>query len=238
MTWLLMSSPALAGWDLTDAGAENPGPPVVIVCTPGVPGEAYLPWVEGFEELGLDAWTLELPPKNQTAEQAADELATALAEIQDDYAIAAHGYAGVLVLLAAPSATRMALVGTPLAAQVATPRLRDPGGVVSQGMPFEDDLLGGLPGEPYSGQLGTAYATWAEAFPEYAPPTVHTLVVASNIDPIAPPEITRLPSLGWPDREWHRAGMLGVAEQDLTHAELLTHPRTIRMIGRFLGEES
>lgn len=112
--------------------------------------------------------------------------------------------------------------------------LRDPGAVVSEGMPYDPSWVGDLPSVPYSGHLGTAYASWATDFPEYRVPAIPTLVIASNIDPIAPPEVTRLPSLDWPARSWHRAGMLGVAEQDLTHAQLLTHPRTARMVARFL----
>ncbi|MCP4805610.1 MAG: hypothetical protein GY913_10940 [Proteobacteria bacterium] len=237
MTWLTISTAFAGGWNLVDVGADVPGTQAIIVATPGVPGEAYLPWVDVFEQGGLNAWLLELPPRDQSVEQAVTELDAALSHIEGDWVVAAHGYAGVLLLLAEPHAARMALVGTPLAAHVATPRLRDPGSVVSEGLPFDPALLGDLPGEPYSGHLGTAYAVWATDFPDYRAPQIPTLVVGSNIDPVAPPEITRLPSLDWTAREWHRAGMLGVAEEDLSHAELLSHPRTARMVGRFLADE-
>lgn len=236
MLWLTIPTALASSWALTDAGAQKPGVRAVIVCTPGVPGTAYLPWAHALEKAGLDAWMVELVTPDQSVDQAVDGLQAALGQVPDGWVLAAHGYGGVLALLAEPRASRMALVGTPLSAHVVPPMLRDPGAIVSEGMPFDPAWIGDLPSTPYSGQLGTAYAAWATDFPDYRAPAHPTLVVASNIDPVAPPEITRLPSQDWPARSWHRAGMLAVAEQDLTHAQLLTDARTARMVARFLAD--
>jgi hypothetical protein len=235
MIWWTLGA-ALA-WDVTDAGEAVPGATkAVIVVTPGVSRQAVFTWVEIFEQEGLDAWTATLPSEGQSLDAAVEGLGEAFATLDEDVVIAAHGYAGVLVLLAGLEPKRLVLAGVPLSEQVTTTIAVHPGEVVSEGLPFPEELTGHLPLEPYSGDLGGAYFRWASDFPEYAAPLTPTLVVGSNIDPIAPPETCRLPSRDWPDRAWHRAGKLGVAEEELEHSELLTHPRTARMVARFLDE--
>jgi len=234
MWWML---PAAAAWDLADAGQVSPGATkAVIVVTPGVQEQAAFGWVETFEAEGLDAWVATQPARGQTLDETVAGLGAVLELQGDGVVVAAHGYAGVLVLLSGFEPERLALVGTPLAAQVTPTIAAHPGEVVSEGWPFPEELTGSLPMAPYSGALGGAYLEWASDFPEYPTPAMPTLVVASNADPIAPPEITRLPSLAWPERSWHRAGMLGVAESDLSHAELLSDGRIAGMVARFLAE--
>lgn len=235
MIWWTLG--AAMAWEVADAGQALPGSTrAVIVVTPGVQPQAVFPWVETFEQEGLDAWTATLSAHGQSLEEATTRLGEALSALEGDTVVAAHGYGGVLVLLSGAEPTRLALVGVPLTAQVTETIARHPGEIVSEGMPFPSELVGPLPLEPYSGELGAAYHLWASAFPTYTPPTMPTLVVGSNADPIAPPEITRLPSQDWPARSWHRAGMLGVAEDDLSHAGLLSDGRIAGMVARYLSE--
>ena len=235
MMWWTLGA-ALA-WDMADAGQAVPGATrAVVVVTPGVQPQATLTWVETLEAEGLDAWTATQPSEGQTLQETVDGLAAVLELQERELVVAAHGYAGVLVLLSGYEPARLALVGTPLAAQVAPTVARHPGEVVSEGFPFPAELTGALPMSPYSGALGGAYLAWVTDYPELSTPTMPTLVVGSNADPIAPPETCRLPSRDWPEREWHRAGMLGVAEEDLSHAELLSDRRVAGMVARFLAE--
>ena len=213
------------------------GRAAVLVATPCVAPEALLPWGEALEEAGVDAWILSFEARNQSPEELVLGLQEALRWFGDrELVLGAHGYAGVLVLMAETPAKRVALVGTPLAAQVVPPQTQAPSEVVSEGLPYPPELLGELPTEPCSGKLGHAYAQWATDFPSYPVPQQPVLVIASNIDPVAPPESVRLPSLDWPDRAWHRAGMLGVGLEDPTHAALLTDERVEGMVVRFLAE--
>jgi hypothetical protein len=245
MTWSTIVSVALAGEAhvvLQDLGRArsahgDQGRVALLVSTPCVAPEALIPWGEALEEAGLDAWILSFEARNQTSEELVVGLQESLQWFGDrELVIAAHGYAGVLVLLADTPARRLALVGTPLAAQVVPPLLLEPGAVVSEGLPFAPELLGPLPTAPCSGQVAQDYARWATAFPDYAVPQQPVLVVASNIDPVAPPESVRLPSLDWPQRSWHRAGMLGVGLVDPSHGTLLTDERIEAMVVRFLVE--
>ena len=245
MIWSTIVSAALAGAPhavLRDLGGPlsahgDDDRVALLVSTPCVAPEGLIPWGEALEEAGLDAWVLSFEARNQSPEDLVLGIQEALRGFGDrDLVIAAHGYAGVLVLMADTPARRLALVGTPLAAQVVPPMLRETAPVVAEGLPYAPELLGPVPGVPCSGQLGEAYARWAMDFPEYPVPQQPVLVVASNIDPVAPPESVRLPSLDWPQRSWHRAGMLGVGLVDPTHGDLLTNDRIQGMVVRFLAE--
>ena len=94
----------------------------------------------------------------------------------------------------------------------------------------------GLPMEPYSAEVALAYRSWTTAFPPYAAPSGHTLLIASGMDCIAPPETVRLPSQGWPDRTWERTGKLGLDLGELDHAGLLSDPHLSDRVARWLAE--
>lgn len=223
---------------LTDAGRARPDArPALIVVTPGVSPAAYDLWIDAVEDVGLDAWLVVFPGVNWTVDTAVagvGEAFATLAQGREAPVIAAHGYAGVLVLLAALEPAALALVGVPLGPQPITVLTRPPLGGAARGLPWAPELLGPLAVETTSGDLGRAYAAWAVGMPDYAPPRCRTLVVASGIDPIAPPEVVRLPSQAWPDRRWMRVGMLGLDPKELTHGELLSDADLAAEVAAFL----
>ncbi len=223
---------------LTDAGRALPDRrPALVVVTPGVSPAAYDVWVAAIEDAGLDAWIVAFPGVTWTLNAAVagiGEAFDALAKGRETPVVAAHGYAGVLVLLAPIEPAALALVGTPLAPQPVAVLTRPPPGDAALGLPWAPELLGPLALEPTSGALGRAYAAWAVSIPHYAHPRCRTLVVASGIDPIAPPEVVRLPSQSWPDRRWMRVGMLGLDPKELSHAELLSDADLAAEVAAFL----
>lgn len=245
MSLLILIGAALAqapaNGTLVDAGQAMPSArPALILVTPGVPVDAYLVWIDAVESAGLDAWTLRFQPGAQTVEEVVLGVRAGFAALSLDRetpALLAHGYGGVFALLAELQPARMALVATPLAAQPVAVRVRPEPGALATTLPWDPALLGALPAEPYSGALGRAYADWATQFPSYNPPSCPTLLVASTLDPVAPPEVVRLPSQSWPDRAWVRPGPLRYDAKDPTHAELLSDPDIARLMAKFLAEE-
>lgn len=237
----MLATGALAEPVLQDAGRQRLDDPVVlVVTTPCVDPRAWLPWVEALEGRGLDAWTLELTPRGQDGPRAASEVheaAEQLAAERGPLRVAAHGYGGVLVLLADLPVQRLALVGTPLGPQAAPVITTAPQGPVTTGLPWAPGLVGDLPPAPCAGELARSYLAWATEFPEVSVPQAPTLLLASDLDVVAPPEIVRLPSMDWPDRSWHRVGLQSLSLHDPTHAELLLDPRVAARVADFLGED-
>lgn len=223
---------------LTDAGQTRPDVrPALVVVTPGVSPAAYDVWVRAIEDAGLDAWLVVFPGVTWTVDAAVSGLTDAFATVakgREAPVVAAHGYAGVLVLLAPIQPAALALVGTPLGPQPVVVSTQPPAGDATLGLPWAPELLGPLTMEPTSGALGRAYAAWAVSIPDYAPPRCRTLVVSSGIDPVAPPEVVRLPSQSWPDRRWARVGMLGLDPKELTHGELLSDADLAADVAAFL----
>lgn len=226
-----------AGGPLRDAGRPAPGaPPALVVITPGLPATAALGWVEALEAQGLDAFTFQLPPRGQSVEEVVLALRAAgqaLGAARGRPVVLAHGYGGVFALLAQVDAAALVLVGTPLGPHPVPVLTQAPAGPVAEAWPFDAALLGGLPVEPYSGALGRAYAAWAVEMPPLPVPPCPALLVASGLDPVAPPELVRLPSAGWPQRTWRRAGLLALDPEEPTHAGLLRDPELARELARF-----
>ena len=227
-------------WALTDLAGGRPSAEVVlIVATPGVSEVAYLPWAQAVEGAGMDAWILSLAARDQSVESASRQVGEGVEHLRSQRGslrLLAHGYAGVLVLLAETGAERIALVGTPLSGQAMAPSLTDPGGSVAEHLPWPAPLLGELAQEPYSGKLDAAYRQWSVEMPALPPPQVPVLLLASGSDVVAPPEVVRLPSRDWPHRQWHRLGLLSLELEEPDHAQLLRSDVVARKVLRFLEE--
>lgn len=225
---------------LVDAGEALPERRVALVLvTPGVPVAAYGVWIEAIEDANLDAWTLSFAPGEQGFDAVRSAVAEAFSAISTErpgIVVLAHGYAGVFALTAGLQPERMVLVGTPLAAQLTPVRTQPASGATASALPWDPAILGGLPAEPYSGELSRSYATWAQTFPSYTAPACPTLLVASTLDPVAPPEVVRLPSQSWPVRTWLRPGPLHFDTHDPTTAELLSDPVIAKEIAKFAAE--
>ncbi len=236
----LVVGAALAAGPLVDAGRPRPGAPVaLIVTTPCVDPTAWLGWTEVLEGHGFDAWWIVLESRGQDTAAAAAEVrraADALAAERGPLVVAAHGYGGVLALVGGVQAERWALVGTPLGAQAAPVVAVAPAGPVSQGLPWPEAIVGELPPAACAGDLARDYARWSTDFPVYAPPEAPVLLIGSDLDGVAPPETVRRPSVGWLQREWHRAGLQSLALHDPDHAELLRDPHVADKVADFLGE--
>ncbi len=242
MLLALLGPLAMAGAPLIDAGRPVPDAPVaLIVTTPCVDPTAWLGWAEVLEGHGFDAWLFALPPRGQEPQDAAAELRAAADELhvsRGPLVVAAHGYGGVLALMAELPAERLALVGTPLGPHAAPVVAQAPQGPVAEGLPWPQELVGELPGAPCSGELARSYVDWATIFPDFVPPTQPVLLLASDMDPVAPPETVRRPSQGWPGRSWHRVGIQSLGLHDPTHAELLLEPRHGERVAEFLADGS
>ena len=237
---LLSTAMAEPDWVLHDLEESRPMAEVVlIVATPGVSGVAYLPWARAVERAGLDAWILSLASRGQDVEAASRQVAEGIESLRgqrESLRLLAHGYGGVLLLLAEPRAERIALVGTPLSGQAMPPSLTDPAGLVAENLPWSASLLGELPQEPYSGALDAAYRQWSVEMPVLPAPDVPVLLLASGSDVVAPPEVVRLPSQDWPDRQWHRLGLLSMELEEPDHGQLLRSEVVARRLTRFLAE--
>lgn len=245
MPLLILITAALAqapGATLLDAGKALPkARPALLLVTPGVPVQAYDVWVSAVERDGLDAWTLSFEPGEQSVDEVVagvSESFAALAQDRQTPVVLAHGYGGVFALLAEIEPSRLILVGTPLAAQPVAVDVRAEPSAQAQALPWDPALLGELPTAPFSGALSRAYAGWASEFPTYKAPVCPTLLVASTRDPVAPPEVVRLPSQSWPARTWLRPGPLNYDTHDPSHAELLSDPDLSRQLAKFAAEES
>lgn len=240
MLLTLLTSAALAEPVLVDAGRQRLDSPVaLVVATPCVAPTAWLGWVEALEGAGLDAWIVFLEPRGQDPHTAAVSLrsaAEALAAERGPLRIAAHGHGGVLALMAELPAERWALVGTPLGPQAAPVVAVAPAGPVVSGLPWPTALTGVLPTAVCAGELSRAYVGWTTALGPLPPPPGPTLVLASDLDVVAPPETVRGPSQDWPGREWHRVGIQSLLLHDPTHAELLLDPRLAARVADFLAE--
>lgn len=237
----LLTPLAAAGPVLVDAGRPVADAPVaLIVTTPCVDPTAYLGWTETLEGHGFDAWWAVLPAAGQDPAGAAAELETAalaLAAERGPLVVAAHGYGGVLALMAELPATRWALVGTPLGPHVAPVIAQAPDGPVAEGLPWPESVVGTLAGALCSGNLSRAYVSWATAFPAVTVPTTPVLVLASDLDAVAPPETVRNPSLDWPDRTWHRIGLQSLSLHDPSHADLLADVHVAERVADFLAAD-
>ena len=240
MSWTLLLSLALAQSPLVDAGRPVEGAPVaLIVTTPCVDSVAWLGWAETLEGHGFDAWWAVVPPGVGGVEEAVEVLAVAVAELVADrgpVVVAAHGYGGVLALLAELPASRWAFVGTPLGPQAAPTIARAEAGPVARGLPWSGDLVGDLPPALCSGALARAYVDWGVDFPTYVTPSEPVLLLASDLDVVAPPETVRPPSRDWPGRVWHRVGLQSLRLHDPSHAELLLDDHVAERVADFLSE--
>lgn len=225
---------------LSDAGSSaSKGTIALVVVTPGVKAEAYQGWVEALEDEGLDAWMLRFPAQGQDARVVRSAIEAAAQELTSGgrpLVVAAHGLGGVFVLQAEIQPQRMALVGTPLAAQAVPVRTQPLSAVVQEGLPFPPVLLGPLPQEPLSASLARDYLLWMKHGPELQAPRWPTLLVASGLDLVAPPEVVRLPSQEWSARSWSRSGPLGLEGRELRHGELLSDPSVAQQVAEFLAE--
>lgn len=226
---------------LEDVGRVMPDArPALIVVTPGVPVSAYLSWTRAIEDAGLDAWVARAPSRGQEVEEIVAGVEQAFAKLAEErgaVAVAAHGYGGVFVRMAQIEPARLALVAVPLDAHPVHVEVAGVDTPVAEQLPWAPELLGGLPAEPYSGALSRAYARWAVDYPERPPPSCPSLLMSSTADPVAPPELMRLPSADWPERTWVRRGPLSLDEtEDPTHAELLLAPESARQVARFLSQ--
>ena len=150
------------------------------------------------------------------------------------YVLAAHGYGGVLALLAHPKPRRTALVATPLGAQVADIRWHTE--APPEGLPWPKNWIGSVEGAPLDPSLARTYRSWASEFPDLPVPQVPAFLASSGRDPVAPPETVRIPSAEWPHRTWKRVGPLSMDPKELTHVEMLTDSDLARDMARFLGE--
>jgi len=237
MWWMALASGIAHAedcWDLENPGrVDETAPVALVVTTPGVAVSAYGRWVEALEGVGFDARTLVFRPGGL------DDMLAGIQEVTTgfegrSYVIAAHGYGGVLTLLSQVSPSRMALVAVPLGAQLTSVRWPEP--VSASGLPWPETWVGSLPGDTLAPELAKAYRNWAEDFPSYTAPSMPTWLAASGIDPIAPPEVVRLPSQAWPDRTWKRVGPLSLDFRELTHAEMLTESALAQKMASFLAE--
>jgi len=238
---------AALAWDVTgappdvtllDVGVAGDGPPVLVVVTPGIDSSAYQPWIAAIEGRGLDAWTAQAGPG-----VGPDEVVSGLRDAGRDLAsrrgplrVAAHGYGGVFALRARLGAERMALVATPLTHHAAPLAIPEAAGAGGEGLPWPTDWVGALPAAPRAASIDAAYRGWAVDLPAPPLPGCPALLVAANLDIVAPPEVVRLPSQSWPDRTWERAGLLSLELQDPLHADLLTDPGVARRVARYLAE--
>lgn len=231
---LLISCMALASaGPLRDVGAVVEAPAALIVVTPGVAARAYDGWVSAIEAQGMDAWVFEGDPGLDVG-GLPELLATAVAwliEERGSVRIAAHGYGGVFALMAGVEAERWALIGVPLGPHAVA------GPLSGTRWPWDTSLVGVLPPAKAATGALDGYRTWVTEFPAYTAPTAPTLLVASNLDVVAPPEVVRIPSEGWPDRTWERTGLLSLERAELTHAELLKDPVLARRVAVFIGGE-
>ncbi len=233
MIWFLPVALAGAGeGSLVDAGAPVDGPAVLIPVSPGVDPSAADTWVAAIEARGMDAWVFSVGP-----ELGPDEVSGALAAAaqtlvaeRGGYRVAAHGWGGVFALAAGLEAERWALVGVPLGSQAV------PGPLEGERWPWPSALLGALPEAPVSPSVLIAYRRWVSDLPKLPAPGAPALLVASNLDAVAPPEAVRLPSAGWPDRTWERTGYLGLESGDPLHGDLLSDKHLARRVARYLEE--
>ena len=224
----------MLAFELIDISASLSGTAALVVVTPGVQAEAYLGWAEALEDAGLDAWLVRFPASTQSVESVTEGVRQAYEQLSRDrpVVVAAHGYGGTFVLLSGIQPQRMALIGTPLGPQAAALVMGPEPKVVSELLPCTT----GLPMEPYSAELGLAYRAWTTDFPSYQAPLGHTLLIASGLDCVAPPETVRLPSQTWPHRTWERTGKLGLDLGELDHADLLADERLADRIARWLSQ--
>jgi hypothetical protein len=226
-------------WASPVAELRNPGrvdpnaPAALVVTTPGVAPGAYMNWVEALEGAGFDAQLLVFGVGS--LQDTVDGIRHTTAALEErGYVLAAHGYGGVLALLAHPNPRRLALAATPLGPQVAD--IRWPAQVPSVGLPWPQDWIGSLEGAPLAPELARTYRAWAGVFPEIPVPQVPTWLASSGRDPVAPPETVRIPSVDWPNRTWKRVGPLSLDSRELTHGEMLTDENLARDLAKFLGE--
>jgi len=217
---------------LRDAGEVGEGPAALVVVTPGVHASAYDGWIEAIEDRGMDAWLFEMDPglKAEAMPALLAQAAAHLTEQRGAVRVAAHGWGGVYALTAGVEAEHWALIGVPLAAQPVAGPLEGPR------WPWPQTLVGELPHAAAPEGSLAIYRGWVAEFPSYPPPTSPTLLIASGMDVVAPPEVVRLPSQGWSQRTWERAGFLSLSGADPTHAELLQDAGVARRVAKFLEE--
>ncbi len=227
----LLSIALAAPWTMTDVDVEHGGDPVVLVVTPGVEPEAFTGWSLALRRRGLDVHLATLEPTTGP-EEAIHELHAALDELEASLGplkLAGHGYGGLLVLLSGYAPERLALIAVPLAAQPVAVLAK--GG--DHGLPWPDELVGDYPAGPIHPDLSAAFAAWAAELPGYRVPDCPVLVASGNRDVVAPPEVVRPPSQGWPDRSWDRLGFLAL-EPERLHMEVLAHEGLATTVARFL----
>jgi hypothetical protein len=220
--------------ELRNPGRVDPDAPVaLVVTTPGVAPSAYMNWVEALEDTGFDAQLLVF--EAGSLQDIVDGIRSTTSALEGrGYVLAAHGYGGVLALLAHPNPQRLALVATPLGPQLAD--IRWPAEMPAVGLPWPKAWIGSLEGAPLDPGLAQTYRSWATEFPEIPVPQVPTWLASSGRDPVAPPETVRIPSTDWPNRSWKRVGPLSLDARELTHGEMLTDGNLARDLAKFLGE--
>ncbi len=228
-----------SGWRLVQAGGDDPrAVQALVVVTPGAAEAPFLDWVRALEDEGLDAWLLEGLGGLPSLAAAGRPVAAAVEELRrlgpGRVVVAAHGAGGLAVLLGRPRADRLALVATPLAAWPDPPRSVLE--VRPEGWPFPQDWTGPYAAAPLHPDLAAELARLPWRVPPVAIPEVPVLLVASGLDPVAPPEIVRLPSRAWPDRTFLRLGLLSFQADEPRHGELLESGHAIEAVAAFLAE--
>ncbi|MFT5682044.1 MAG: hypothetical protein ACI8RZ_002962 [Myxococcota bacterium] len=258
MTGVLLSLTASAAPAiLTDAGDARPKRPVaLIVCTPGLSEFAYDPLVAALESAGLDAWTLSFPPTAQDASAIIGQWlpeVTASLSVDRPIAVVGHGLGGTLAALSVESGaltpSALAMLGSPLRTE--STGLHD--WLLAQPLP-EDDLDLAPLAETQWQDMGALALLIGEPLPPFEDVSVDWLVQlqawasgglsvdlrdtdvpiwagASGLDNLGPPEWIRP---GVPPESFFRFGYLRFDSEDPDHIGLLSSPRALKMLSRWV----
>jgi len=184
---------------LVDAGHDLDAPVALVLVTPGMSEQAFIPMVEALERAGMDAWTVRILPFAPLPDDRADEwvaqqlLPWAIQDLRkrdpratDQLALVGHGPGGTLALMTAERAKpeAVAVLGPPMgpidtaaAAWLAELEL-PPHGNVDLGAPTDwnghdlSTLLLGEPRpalEPLPVPMARAYLRWISDGPPVTP---------------------------------------------------------------------
>lgn len=237
------------------------GPAALVVGSPGLAQEAWLPLVEALEARGLDTWALRLPDRaGQPSRLLPQLLSRALAALDGrPTVVVGEGLGGTFAALwlaegaPPPNLAGLALLGAPLTLEpVALTRwMADlpprPGSVdlerAASVLWNDRPALATLLGDPLP-PLSRVAAPWLRALRGWMtdPPladlrqsTVPILAVVGDVDNLAPVEVVH----PWvPAGSLRRFGPERIGGQALDHADLMRDRRSLWAIARWSARQA
>lgn len=237
-----------ANHEVWDATPEHSQRQVLLVASPGIAKEGYLPLIRALRNDGRDVHLVTFPCRGQDTAGLVRGLRDASATLNEGFTVVAHGLGGTLALLAAPElkargfALSAPVLGFSDQAVTNWLSVQDVGAQVDLNQPLswnERPVLELLIGTtsppltclsaPFAREIQDWVPTSSIHFESLSAPVWGGFSLGDNLATLesSVPAMRRIP-----ERRLTRLGRNRLDNRDFTHSEMLTHRTPIRWLVR------